>query len=291
MRNRLISFLATVASSAALLVVPGAFLTTFALEAAAECMSPQEGDIHDLTGVWYRDEGDCGFSPQEDVPDLTPAGVEALMKNEPTRPRHPLHLARVGGDADSGDPTLSNDPALTCNPKGLTQMVVDTAHDHHEVIQLDNRILELWQEERIPREIWLDGRPIPTGNNLLNLGYSWYGMSVGHWEGDTLVVESVGMDPRAWVDIYGHPRSEDARLIERYTKTNGGRTLEGRFTLIDPAYYTEPWESDLKTWTLEPDNALATNNFGWYGVYPALVDLLCAPVNGDGTGSNPFGGD
>lgn len=291
MRNRLISFLATVVSSAALLVVPVAFLTTFAPEAAAECMSPQEGDIHDLTGVWFRDEGDCGFSPQEDVPDLTPAGVEALMNNEPTRPRHPLHLARVGGDANSGDPTLSNDPALACNPKGLTQMVVDTAHDHHEVIQLDNRILELWQEERIPREIWLDGRPIPTGNNLLNLGYSWYGMSVGHWEGDTLVVESVGMDPRSWVDIYGHPRSEDARLIERYTKTDGGRTLEGRFTLIDPAYYTEPWESDLKTWTLEPDNALATNNFGWFGVYPALVDLLCAPANGDGTGSNPFGGD
>ena len=67
--------------------------------------------------------------------------------------------------------------------------------------------------------------------------------------------------------------------------------MEGRFTLIDPAYYTKPLESDVKTWTLEPDNALATNDFGWFGVYPALVDLLCAPINADGSASNPYGGD
>ena len=290
MRNRLMSFLGTVVGSAALLVVPGTFLTTFAPVAAAECMEPQSGDAHDLSGVWFRDEGDCGFGPAGSAPDLTPAGEEALMKNVPTRPRDPRHIERQGG-INNADPTLSNDPALTCNPKGMPQMIVDTAHDHHEVVQLDNRIIELWQEERLPREIWLDGRPVPSGDDLLNLGPSWYGMSVGHWEGDTLVVETVGLDPRAWVDIYGYPKSEDARLVERYTKTNGGRTLEMVVTLHDPAYYTEPWVSDTKTWTLEPQDAIAVNNFGWYGVYPSLVDLLCAPINADGSASNPYGGD
>ena len=289
MRNRLMSFLGTVVGSASLLVVPGAFLTTFAPVAAAECMEPQSGDATDFSGIWYRDEGDCGFGPTGSAPDLTPDGVEALMKNVPTRPRHPLHLERVGGDENGADFKLSNDPAMQCNPKGLPQMVVDTAHDHHEVVQLDNRIIQLWQEERLPREIWFDGRAVPSGDDLLNLGPSWYGMSVGHWEGDTLVVETVGLDPRAWVDIYGYPKSEDARLIERYTRR--GDTLEMVATLIDPAYYTEDWVSDTKTWTLEPPNAIAVNNFGWYGVYPSLVDLLCAPINADGSASNPFGGD
>ena len=285
--NRFLSFLGAMVGSAALLVVPGAFLTTLAPEAAAECMAPQTGefDAHDLSGVWFRRGGDCGFGPEGSAPDLTPAGEEALLKNVPSRPRHPLHQERA-----VSDPALWNDPALTCNPKGMPQMVVDTAHDHHEVVQLENRILQLWQEERLPREIWLDGREVPSGENLLQLGYSWYGMSVGHWEGDTLVVETVGLDPRAWVDIYGYPKSEDARLIERYTRVDAD-TLEVQLTLTDPAYYTEPWVSDIKTYNLEPQDSLAINNFGWFGIYPSLVDLLCAPVNADGSPSNPRGGD
>jgi hypothetical protein len=188
------------------------------------------------------------------------------------------------------DPTESNYPALDCNPKGFPAMVVDDNHDHHEVIQLPTRILQLWQEERMPREIWLDGRAVPTGKNYSNLGPSWMGMSVGHWEGNTLVVETVGIDDRAWLDTYAFPKSEQARFIERYTRTDV-ETLELEMILYDPLFYTEPWISDIKTWRKEARNSRAVNNFGWYGLFSGLTDLLCAPMNGGGTPSNPRGGN
>ena len=155
---------------------------------------------------------------------------------------------------------------------------------------LPTRIFQLWQEERMPREIWMDGRPVPSGSNYRNLGPSWMGMSVGHWEGNTLVVETVGLDDRAWLDTFGFPKSDEARVIERYNLTDPV-TLEVEMTLYDPKYYTEPWVSDVKTWRKEPRNSRAVNNFGWYGLFSGLTDLLCAPMNGSGTPSNPRGGN
>ena len=78
------------------------------------------------------------------------------------------------------DPADSNYPALTCNPKGFPAIVFDRNHDHHGVVQLPDRILQLWQEERMLCEIWLDGRELPSGDNYGNIGPSWMGMSVGH---------------------------------------------------------------------------------------------------------------
>jgi hypothetical protein len=239
--------------------------------ASAACMPIPKGefDARDFSGIWFRQGGDCGFGPDGSAPPLTPAGEEAIKKNIPTRPRHPLQKK-------VDDPSQSNDPALTCNPKGFPQIVVDTAHDHHEVIQQPGRIIQWWQEERVPREIWMDGRPVPSGDNLANLGVSFYGMSVGHWEGDTLVVETVGLEPTAWVDIFGYPKSENARVIERYTKVNA-TTLQVQLTLFDPAYYKAPWVSDIKTFKKEARDGPQVNHFGWYGLFSSLTDLLCAP--------------
>jgi hypothetical protein len=179
------------------------------------------------------------------------------------------------------DPKRSNYPAITCNPKGFPAIVVDDNHDHHEVVQTPTRILQLWQEEGRIREIWLDGREVPSGKNYANLGVSWMGMSVGHWEGNTLVVETVGLDNRAWLDTFGFPKSDDARFIERITRTDAV-TLELEMIMYDPTYYTAPWISDIKVWRKEARNARPVNNFGWYGLFSGLTDLICAPMNGGG---------
>jgi hypothetical protein len=244
--------------------------------ASAMCMAPPKGefDARDYSGIWFRQGGDCGFGPEGSAPALTPAGEEAIKKNIPFRARHPLQRK-------IDDPSQSNDPALDCNPKGFPQIVVDTAHDHHEVIQLPTRIIQLWQEERAPREIWMDGRPLPSGENLANLGPSWYGMSVGHWEDDTLVVETVGLEDTAWVDIFGFPKSNDAQIVERYTKVNA-TTLQVQLTLYDPKYYTAPWVSDIKTFKKEARDGPQVNHFGWYGLFSGLTDLLCAPKYNSG---------
>jgi len=285
MRNRLISLLA-----AAVLVV---CFSLAAPTAASACMLQDHGgtgragtgefDHHDFSGIWFRAMGkgeeaggDCGFSTADMIPPLTKEGEEAIKKNIPTmKPRNPFQNAE-----GSVDTSKSNDPALSCNPKGFPQIVIDTAHDHHEVLQLPDRILQVWQEERRLREIWMDGRPLPSGEALQALGPSWYGMSVGHWEGNTLVVETVGLDDRAWVDIHGYPKSEDARIEERYTRRDAV-TLEVQLTLYDSKYYTKPWVSDIKRFKKEAYDSKNINHFGWHGLFSGLTELICAPENGD----------
>ena len=241
-------------------------------------------DARDFSGIWFRVGGDWSHGPARTNPPLTPEGAALMKTHRPSRSYLP-DIAPA-----TPDPTDSNYPALTCNPKGFPAIVVDLNHDHHEVIMLQDRMLQLWQKERMPREIWLDGRALPAGDNYGNIGPSWMGMSVGHWEGNTLVVETIGLDGRAWLDAYGFPKSDEARFRERYTRTDE-KTLELEVIMYDPLYYTAPWVSDIKVWKKEARDARTVNNFGWYGLFSGVSDLLCAPMNGEGIPSNPFGGD
>jgi hypothetical protein len=85
------------------------------------------------------------------------------------------------------------------------------------------------------RQIYLDGRPLETSPNP-----SWMGYSVGHWDGDTLVVESFGFNDRSWLDTSGHPHTEALRMTERYWRRDFGH-LELEVTLQDPGAYARPW--------------------------------------------------
>lgn len=70
---------------------------------------------------------------------------------------------------------------------------------------------------------------------------TWYGHSVGHWEGDTLVVDTIGFNGKTWLDMAGHPTSEKLHVIERYSRPSYG-TLRNHITIEDPEYYTRPWD-------------------------------------------------
>ena len=74
---------------------------------------------------------------------------------------------------------------------------------------------------------------------------------------------TVGLDDRAWVDLFGYPKSTDARVEERYRRVDAD-TLEIELTLYDPQIYTTPWVSDTKTWKKQPRDKMTF--FGWYGV-------------------------
>ena len=227
-------------------------------------------DPHDLTGIWLRRGGDRSISAK--APELTPAGLARMKQNIPARSRNP-------NTPSTAVPSDSNDPAFSCNPKGIPRILVDTAHDFHEVLITKDRILQLWQEERRPREIWMDGRQAPSGENLDNLGPAWYGHSVGRWDGDTLLVTTVGLDDRAWVDLFGYPKSADARVEERYKRVDA-ETFQVTLTLFDPTYYTAPWVSDTKTWKKQPRDKATF--FGWYGLFSGVGELICAPMNANG---------
>ena len=84
-------------------------------------------------------------------------------------------------------------------------------------------------------QIYLDGRPHPADPNP-----AWYGHSIGHWEGDTLVVDRVAFDNRVYLDQESHPHSDKLHVIERYHRPDAGH-LEIEITVDDPGVLAKPW--------------------------------------------------
>ena len=87
------------------------------------------------------------------------------------------------------------------------------------------------------RQVFMDGRPHPQGDALTP---TWMGHSVGHWDKDTLVIDTVGFNDKFWFDRKGTPHSEQLHTIERWTRPNMG-TLVNTVTIEDPTYYSKPF--------------------------------------------------
>jgi len=104
-----------------------------------------------------------------------------------------------------------------------------------KMIQAPTEIVVIPGTGEPPRQIYTDGRSLPTDPDP-----NWTGYSVGTWQGDTLVVETVGIHTRAWLDGFAHPRSDAMRINERYRRRDFGHIdLEVAFN--DPKYYTRPF--------------------------------------------------
>jgi hypothetical protein len=112
------------------------------------------------------------------------------------------------------------------------------------MVQTPGKIVQIFENGRRLREIWTDGRKLPA-----DLDPRWYGWAVGHWEGDTLVVDSTGYDERTWLDGAGYPHSEGMHLQERYSHPDA-MTLEITMTLDDPKAYAKPWVGRKQTYRL-----------------------------------------
>ena len=232
-------------------------------------------DPHDLSGFWEMTRGHRSISAN--VPPMTPEGEARLATNKTARGRRlgePLNGEHPGFVRAVELPVFSNDPVHACNPNGFPRLLLDP--EPVEFIQLEDRLLQFFQWERTLRELWTDGRDLPAGESLDDLGPAWYGHSLGEWQADTFVVNTVGLDDRAWMDIFGFPKSFDARFEERYRRT-GADTMELRITLYDPTFYTAPWISDTKIFSRIPGEDVTF--FGWYGLFGGITEGICAPMN------------
>src|SRR5262245_17485002 len=118
-----------------------------------------------------------------------------------------------------------------------------------KIIPPPQEIVMLSETADPPRQIHTDGRPFPKDPDP-----TWMGYSVGRWEGDTLVVETIGLNDRAWLDGFGHPRSESMHITERYRRLDFGH-MDLEITFDDPTYYTRSFtiKTGLK---LIPDSDL-----------------------------------
>ena len=198
----------------------------------------------DISGVWA---GPPLPTLQEPAP-FTPAGQVRYDANKPTWGPKAVGLAE------------SNDPLITCDPLGFPRSMLYETRGF-EFVHTPTRTIQLLQYQRAWREIWTDGRPLPVDPEP-----RWMGYSVGRWEGDEFVVQSLGFDERTWLDHFGNPISEEARFEERYRRVDRD-TLELRMTLTDAKAYTRPWVSETKVFRLDPKRE--------------IEELFCVPSEND----------
>ena len=134
--------------------------------------------------------------------------------------------------------TQGADPNVHCMPRGAPRIWTD---DYYRRTYMTKDALIILSERNMQyRQIFLDGRPFPKDPNP-----TWNGYSVGHWDGDTLVVETVGFHEGLWLDANGNPMGEHAKMTERIRRPNWGN-LEVDITIDDPEYYTGPWTVTVK---------------------------------------------
>jgi hypothetical protein len=127
-----------------------------------------------------------------------------------------------------------DDPEGFCLPPGVPRMMYTPYPT--QIYQMADRILFIFEGgAHIWRLIWMDGRQHATDPNPTYLGDS-----IGHWEGDTLVVDTVGFNDRTWLDAAGHMHGEKLHVTEKFTRPDSN-TLRLEATIDDPDFYTKPW--------------------------------------------------
>ncbi len=125
---------------------------------------------------------------------------------------------------------------LRCLPPGVPRIMLMPRP--FEIVQTPNRILFVYEGgAHVWRQVWMDGRAHPKDPNP-----NWLGHSIGHWEGDTLVVDSVGFNDMTWLDDAGHPHTERLHVIEKYART-GPLTMKYDVVIDDPGAYAQSWTS------------------------------------------------
>jgi hypothetical protein len=130
------------------------------------------------------------------------------------------------------------DPEGRCLPPGIPRMYATPFP--FQIFQMADRVLFIFEgATHIWREVFTDGRPHPADVNP-----SFLGDAIGHWDGDTLVVDTVGFNEESWLDQDGHPHTEALHTIEKFTRTNA-LMMRYEVTIDDPNAYTNSWTSSF----------------------------------------------
>ena len=182
----------------------------------------------DLSGVWN------GGGPVGDLAQGMPKGEAIPLSAEGLK----VMKSRQSKD----------DPEANCLPTGIPRI----APYPWRIVQDPTHVYFLFEGNiHSFRQTFTDGRQHPPADDL---DPTWYGHSIGTYEGDSLVVDTIGFNDKFWFDFRGHPHSEKLHTVERYTRTNMG-TLVVETTIDDPTYYTNPFTISF-TARLRPNEEL-----------------------------------
>jgi len=165
-----------------------------------------------------------GRQPTEQLADLNTPILKPWAK-EVVRKRNDLVL--------SGKP--ANPPHASCWPVGVPGFLLRPMTQAMYVVQTPKIVLMILSSKQEIRHIYL------TDKHSANLKPSWYGESIGRYDGDALVVDTIGIDERTWVDGFGTPHTKDLHVIERFRLIEDGAVLEANVHVEDPGTFTTSW--------------------------------------------------
>jgi hypothetical protein len=199
--------------------------------------APRVNGKPDLSGIWEVES-----APVQEIKQfLLPEGINGLGEDLPSKyffnffadypfgqePMQPAAKAFFEKRSQSTDkpPTLCPLPTLP---------LANLTPTPYKIVQTPRIMMVLYEDSTAFRQIFTDGRKLPSDPQA-----SWFGYSVGKWSGDTFVTETVGFNDKAPLDVLGHPRSESLRLTESLRRRDFGH-LEVQLTIDDPKTYTKP---------------------------------------------------
>ena len=192
----------------------------------------------DLSGIWARVVDPASrpfylYAFQAAEPAMTPRG-EARYKE--TRPSHGSRAVAL---EESNDPVFA-----ACNPPGVPRVYLHPFP--FQIATVPGReVLILYEYDHLVRHVYTDGRAHDTRS-----APTWMGDSIGRWDGDTLIVDTLNFNDMTWIDRRGLPHGEGLHVVERFRRVDQN-TLEVGITVEDPQAYAKPWSTQLR-YTLRP---------------------------------------
>jgi len=195
--------------------------------AAASAPAPE----HDLSGVWNMHSTPTqrkytGNTYTAEQPEMTAWGTEKYNANKPS------NGPRTHSLKETDDPVLKQ-----CLPPGTPRIYLQPFP--FQIVQTPKEIVMLYEYDHTVRQIFIDGRAHP--DDILP---TYMGHSIGKWEGNTLVVDTIGFNEKTWLDRDGHPHSDQLHIIERFHRVDfDNMTID--INIQDPKALAKPWVSQL----------------------------------------------
>ena len=193
--------------------------------AGAAAPARARADPHDISGLWMNENTLDERLKREGRHRLDPGEGDGVARSKPSlKPAYQAKLAELQAESERG--------AATCRWVGLPGIM---GYPYpFEILVTPGRITMIFEADSQVRRIWMDRKRHLAPDDL---DPSYYGDSIGHWEGDTLVVNTVGFNTQTTVS--GAPHSEQMHIVERI-RHRGPRTLEDQITVTDPDAFDAP---------------------------------------------------
>lgn len=213
--------------------------------------APKLNGKPDFSGLWQRPyvpdmsvttrNGDQMADPS--LPDAKPSPGQEARKGPPGPPPKELPFTEAGKKVWEAYSPAKGDYTGSCLPFGLIRSM--NSPDPIQIMQNDHYMSLLYEQNTWFKVFHIDGKAHSDGVP------TWFGDSVGKWDGDTLVVDTINFNGKTRLDTIGHPHSDKLHVIERFSRPDLGH-IHYEITIDDPVYYTRPWKN-TRTFTLRPD--------------------------------------